>query len=563
MTENGIQDLFREDEENTFTVFVVERRFATGRGESYFKRYRGTKNFIETDSQLRRRIGTILKWINKCVPNSAELARYCFGYTSPISILDIVTSLSKLLSVHDHQAAGPEVIDPIIIQEGRVFYGYLKQVIALHKNSLLRPAIIIILKDDDFNRAKQILRDCPHGINIKFIRNSGETEVVKVINCGANSVESFLTAYTHQCFSTCSNTSRYILLNQEWSNNPTIAKYAFELMRYRSTFLCDDKTRIVSELSDTIERLTTQVTSDLKEKRILLALECIARLFRVYCNDMGGRDITTALRIAQELDNKLLLAHVYRYAEFFPDRSFSEKIDLLDEAYDIFSEYKIEDHAIYSKNNRLIRQFDTDYINVQQFRDLEQEAIYNVPGLVGMSQIMNNAGVAHIMTGYPEDAISFFKNGLNYAVRPDQRVQKIALLCNCYIAQHYCFEKVPDIELQKTMNLIFDGMGVGHLPFIGARYAMNILSLALQQNPSLAKDFIHDYPVNELIQAALQSGKFGSGQLVLQMDVLENKHPNILPKVFVDSTQLKPVTGTRKRYIERYALNPFFFSTWL
>ena len=563
MSEDNIEKLFCEDEEGTFTVFVVEQRFATGRGAPYFKKFRGTKNYIETDTQLRKRIGTILKWINKCVPNSAELVQHCFGYTSPLSILDIVTSLSKLLSVHDHQAAGPEVIDPIIIQEGKVFYGYLKQVIALHKNSLLRPRIIIILKDNDFDRAKKILQDCPNGINIKFIMNNGKTEIVKVINCGAEDTESFLAAYAHQCFSTCSNTPRKILLNHNWDNNAVINRYTTELMEYRSAFLCENKTSKKGELTATINSLIQQTVSTENEGYILKALECIARLFRVYCNDLGGDDITTALSIARELNNKLLLAHVYRYAEFMPDLSFDQKLKLLDEAHDIFVEYKIEDHAIYSKNNRLIRQFDTDYIDVQQFRDLEQEAIYNVPGLVGMSRIMNNTGVAHIMTGYPEDAISFIKNGLSYSVRPDQREQKIALLCNQYIAQKYCFEKIPEIELRKTMNLIFDGMGIKHLPFISARYVMNILSIALQQDPSLAKDFVHEYPIKELIQAAFDAGRFGSGQLALQMAVLENKYPSILPEITYHPNQLRPVTGSRKRYIERYALNPFFFSTWL
>lgn len=49
-----------------------------------------------------------------------------------------------------HQAAGPDVIDPIIIEEGNVFSRYLTQLVNLHKESILRPTIIVILQGQRF-----------------------------------------------------------------------------------------------------------------------------------------------------------------------------------------------------------------------------------------------------------------------------------------------------------------------------------------------------------------------------------------------------------------------------
>ena len=59
---------------------------------------------------------------------------------------------------NEFQAAGPDVIDPIIIQEGKVSYKKIVHFITLHRESIIRPSIIILLKDNDFGRVKKELR---------------------------------------------------------------------------------------------------------------------------------------------------------------------------------------------------------------------------------------------------------------------------------------------------------------------------------------------------------------------------------------------------------------------
>ena len=43
-------------------------------------------------------------------------------------------------------------------------------------------------KDNDFERAKRLLSECPNGINVKMLRNSGEEITYKVIDESGNEV---------------------------------------------------------------------------------------------------------------------------------------------------------------------------------------------------------------------------------------------------------------------------------------------------------------------------------------------------------------------------------------
>ena len=120
-------------------------------------------------------------------------------------ILELLNPLIKLFFTNEHQAAGIDVIDPIIIEEESISPRYISQIISLHKHSILRPVIIIILKDNDFVRAKDILGTCPHGLNVKFIRNSGETEIIKIINTGPKKIENSKMLPKDKCITLLSN----------------------------------------------------------------------------------------------------------------------------------------------------------------------------------------------------------------------------------------------------------------------------------------------------------------------------------------------------------------------
>lgn len=198
-----------------------------------------------------------------CIPNAAELVKLCFSSSmtgKQSGIVDAIVIMSKLFTLTQHQAVGPKVIDPIIIEENKISPRYLSQMVALHIDSILCPAIIIILRDNDFNRAKDLLSQCPNGINAKLIRNGGKSEIYKVINTGAKDIEGFIDLYGKQSFSTCSCTSRNIINNVKWNEVDFVHRYATMMFQIRSSLLIDDKSALVS---NHIDELLRNITSDI------------------------------------------------------------------------------------------------------------------------------------------------------------------------------------------------------------------------------------------------------------------------------------------------------------
>lgn len=555
-----VRDYFKEQEES-FTIYVVEQRFAVGIGSEYFKSFRGKTNYIDTNTKINERLYRILKTIMKNVPNIAELIKICFNMNSPVGLIELISMLTKLFSANEHQAAGVEVVDPIIIQEGEVLQKHINQMIALHQSSILKPTIIIILKDNNFERAKEVLSKCPHNTNLKLIRNSGESELYKVVNTGADNIDEFIKAFSEQCFSTCSNTKRNILYNEEWANNSEVRLYVPTILQFRTDMLFRDKTTLRKDLNNYIDKISS--TNKIAPNQLLLSFECILKLFRVFCNDGGQKDILDALNIATELESDILKAHVFRNAYFLDGYSFEEKIQMMSSAYAIFKENGMEDHAIYCKNNELVRQFDTDSVSVYDFLNLQEEAINNVPGLVGMSHILNNAGAALLTNGYPDRSIEYFNKGLDYAYRPERCVQKVALLSNRAIAKSYCYNQIDEVELHMIMKLIFDNKEMLNLPFLSARYALNIVALGYQNNKVCGVELLKNYPVKDLIQSSLNNNILGSGQLLLQIGLLESKYGNINDfHEIIAPSQILSAKGIRKEFIEKTTFNPCSFSTW-
>lgn len=564
---DDIRSLFREHSKH-FTVYVVEQKFVVGRGLEYFKGYKGKPNYIDSDKEAKTLILRIFRWINKKIPSLGEMIKIGFGSLTPIGIVDIVIAFSKLFSAQEHQAAGPDALDPIIIQEGKVLKTYINQLVSLHKNSFLAPAIIILLQDNNIERAKELLSECPDGIYIKFIRNNGKTELDKVINTGAENIDSFIRSFSQQNFSTCSNTQHDILLNKEWSQNSLVRKYAPRLLKYRANLLCDEKNEMINYLSECITELQNELqhqSLSQNDKNLLENFLGISKIFRVFCNDYGGKDYMDALSIANETGNEILKAIVYKQAFFFKNKSIDEQDVYLEEAYRIFANNDMADNAIYCMNNRLVRQFDTNRIYTKDFSNMIGESVSDVPGLVGMAHLFNNAGIAFLMTAQPDLAQEYFDRGLDYAKLTDRFVQKIAIQINKLITKSYYNEQVEFSQIQKLMIQIFDGMAKNKkLPFIASRYVMNILIIAMRENVSWVFDLLQDFTIKELFNEGINNNIIGSGQLLMQINYIDRKCPELnIKSNCVFPREILPVTGNRKDFIEKSGLNPFYFFTWL
>lgn len=559
-----IRSFFKEDN-NRFTIYVVEKKFAIGRGLDYFKSYQGKSNYIDTDALAQKRIYKIYSWIEKNIPSIADMIKIGFNGFNSTGLVEIIVALNKLFGSQVHQAAGPEVIDPIIIQEGKVIKKYITNIINLHRESFLAPTIIILLKDNNFDRAKELLCECPNGTRVKFIKNNGQCEIDNIINTGAENINAFIESFSEQCFSTCSKTKHDILLNKEWAENSMVKLYAPRLLRYRSSLLCDEKNEIKSFLDECIYQL--EAYNELSDNENILRKNflCIAKLYKVFCNDFGPIDMQDAYNIAKELDNQLLLAYVFKYAFFFENISLNEQNQMLQQAYQIFMQNNMADNAIYCKNNMLIRQFDFGNIYAKQFTEMLEEAISDVPGLVGMPHLYNNTGIAYMMSANPDRALELFDKGLEYACTTDRQVQYFAILCNQMITKIYYGEHIDFPAIKRIFTQIFDGMVRNHqLPFISARYIMNLLVIAIKENKDWGKELLVQFDIINLFNNGLRNNTLGSGQLLKQLDYLDQKLPeyNIKSQCHLPS-KVTETTGRRKEFIEETGLNPFYFFTWL
>ncbi len=562
MTE--IEEIFRPEKDN-FTVFVVEQRFAVGRGHQYFHSYINTNNYIDSNEKIIKCLNIVLEAIEKRVTPVANLIAWFSSGFSVVNIAEAVSALCKIFTVHEHQAAGPHVIDPIILQEDKITKKVLSKIINLNKDSILQPSIIVILKDNDFERAKLLLSECPDGINVRMIRNSGEEINYKVVNCGAEDIDSFISSFSEQCYSTCSKTKTALLLNSEWSNNQLISMYAPALLKFRTSLLLDQKDEIRGDLSNIINDLTNIQYASHSDEKIVQSMECIAKLFRVFCNDCGGSDIVDAYRLAQKMDNDILLAQVYRYAEFLPGCTLQRKEELYQKAYHIFKKNSMADHAIYSKNNLLVHQFYSNKVNPEEFRALQQEAVNDVPGMVGLSHVYNNVGIAYLYCGHPEIAVEFFDKGLDYARYQDRIVQNLALESNKVIAESYSFSTIDENRMRLLMRRIFDGMGLSKLPFLSADFVLNILSVAYRQNTRLGFELIHTFRVKDLVNNSFSINLMGSGERLLQLQYLNAKygeHCPLLNTCNIPKETTRP-NGKKMEFILQYGFNLFEFNTWL
>lgn len=560
-----IKDYFSEHIES-FTIYVVEQKFALNQGREYFKQFSTGDHFINNDNKMKKHLSKMLKWIQKKIPDVAELTHNIISVKtvpSPSGIVDVITSLNKLFTITEHQAAGPEVIDPIIIEEIHISSKYIAQLVALYKESIIQPAIIIILKDNNFDRAKMLLSKCPHNTNVKFIRNGGKTEIYKVINTGADNLDDFIDAYSRQCFSTCSKTDRKILLNSEWEENNIINSLSPYFFKTRTNLLFDEKPEAIADINYVLDKISGErdSASSSCDNTLLNSLELMAKLNRIYCKDVGGTDINDVINLSKELDIELLTAHVYRFAHFIPNITRNTQKELLKKAFNIFEKNNVTDHAIYCQNNYLLHSFYTDRVNTREFRELQQQAICEVPGMVGMSIILNNVGVAYLYKKDFEEAVVFLKKGLDYS--KERIVQRIGLQSNLLITKACAYERIEEKEIRIILESVLANFSKDYLPFIASNYIMNLLIISLEQYYELGKSIFKNNKVRSIISSALYDNSLGSGSLIQQIIKLQSRFPEIDFSIFSMPRQISPISGARAEFIMEKNYNPIIFNAWL
>lgn len=552
---------------NEFTVFVIGQTYFYNRGHNYLNQFIYKENWIASDRIIEKRIKRLISWIQKKTPNIAELVQKIMtmseSTSSKLNLIDIIVSLSKLFCATEHVAAGPKVVDPVIIEEEKVTKKNLTQYVTMHENCKYRPTIIVLLKDDNFERVEKLFSNCPNGMNIKMIYNNGSSIYYKVINKGAKNVMEFLDSYARQCFSTCSKTEHGILTSEEWSNNPVISKFSPTIFQIRSTFIKEHKLDAIQNiqwLNDQLELYTTNNSNDEYMKKSFI---CMSKLFEVYCYDKGGDNLNQALNLAKDLENEILKAHVYRYSHFF-NCNRNEKQDLLQQAENIFTKNNIADHAVYCRNNRLIHQFSMEKISINDFCELKGKATYDTPGLILMAHIINNVGVAYLFEHFIDKSIEEFHDGLNFS--HNNHIQNLAIRSNLLIAETLNYSEYNEKEAKSILSTIFGtpSLGINKMPFLTAQFALNVVASALMADKKFALHLLHEYKIVDLVQSSFNTNIMGTGSMIKQLKILSEKHNEfkLLQQLKLPKNRT-PISGIRYDFICRYGLNPFFFNTWL
>lgn len=550
-------DLF--DEINgEFTVFIVEKKFAVNYGYDYFKQYHNTPNFISTDYEAESFISTINKWITKKIPNVANLIQSTLIESKP-DLPYIIDNLFKLFGTHQHEAAGPEVIDPIIIQENKVTKEQIGQIVSLHKNSLLRPKIIIILANNDFVRAEKLLSFSPTGTRIKFIRNDLTSKSTLVLNEGADNIDVFIDIYSKQCFSACSRTKTDLLYNEEWAENSNIKRFSPLLLQIRTKLLYGEKLSALDSLNTTINKIKHCSTSTHSEndKKLLLSLEGMSKIFRIFCNDTGGKDMEDALKISSILNNDLFTAHINRYSFFMNNIDFSKKDNRLKLAKEVFEKNNVMDHSIYCQNNLLTGYFYNRSNNIIQFNDMINKAISDVPGLVGMPIIYNNSGVAYMLNSEYEKALNLFTLGLKYFPQNDH---KLGLQTNILIAKTLAGLEVTEQDVRNVLMFAITNLSDVRTSFLSAPDILNLILICSKNKLDI--NILENKQALQVLANSVKNGYIAQSSFAYHLTLLQDIENINIPFNFTKNNSFS-LGSRRQKFMEFTGYNPAIFYSWL
>ena len=557
----SVENFFLNSPEG-YTLFIVEKRFVNTRGYSFFQQFQGKPNYLSSKYDVKQYIGSIFTSLQKKIPNLADLVSLVFSQKTRFNAASLASPLAKIAFANEVQAINPMKINPVIIEEAAVSDRDIATIVSLYHHSTIQPTIIITLNGNDFGNAKKLVQKCPHGLNVNMIKNNGQVLAYKIINTGERDVEGFIDAFSRHCFSSCSNTEKEILLNEEWEKHSLIRRYMPTILKIRSDLLYDQKEKVKILSTCILSELEAVTGLSQSDEKLLETLIFLTKLAKVYAFDHAGKDLKDAFDIAKDLNNDILIAHSLRYIDYDKQLSRDKKSVLLQEAANTFSKNNMEDHAIYCRNNALIQQFYTSRIDVSRFEDLARDAFYDVPELVGMSIVFNNAGVACLYTGDYKSAAEFFENGKQYGKH--RKLQYFGLVCNELIARDLDLERIELDDLRRIITEIIKWPSCMSFAFLTANYTLNIIAIVLKQHPQYYKDITREYPaLFQLINAALQP-QLGQVSLLCQLITLSTKYAGFsLEKISINLNKSVLTSGLRESFILENGYNPTIFNAWL
>ena len=543
------------------TVNIVTYTFRMKYGKKYFEKFLTTPHYMSSSHKLRNYWNKTINLIRTKQTNIIELVQ-TLENSDNIKKSVVFETLSMLLQIIPAIAVNIEVLDPIIIEINKDTLKTASKIVNNFKSSPIRPIIILLLdKNTSSTVIEEILKKLPIDLKVAIHKDSGETEVITVLNnIGADSVEDFMDSYSSQCFCTCCHTKQSILIRDMKESN-IVSILSTLLIKCHSYLLQDNK----KSAQEDIKYIHSLLTHSYIESDLLKMFTCILSLYNVYATDKGGTSILTAINLSRELNNPLMEAFVDRFAHFIPNTSYKEKSEILLKASEIFNKKNVFDHKIYCINNMLTYSFYSESLDTRKFNDLLGEATSNVPGLAGMSILYNNAGTAELYNRNPDIALIRYKEGLDYARANNRPAQRIGLMGNIIITESLLGIKHDSQYFIRGFNDIINMPNTQNLPFIQANGMMNFLASAIfEKNFEAVKEITTSQNFKEVLIRSLRDNEMGTGSLIEQLNVLLKKS-----QVHLNFDYLKCpshhsiISGIRHNYISENGFNPAIGNAWL
>lgn len=543
------------------TVNIVTYTFRMKYGKKYFEKFLTTPHYMSSSHKLRNYWNKTINLIRTKQTNIIELVQ-TLENSDNIKKSVVFETLSMLLQIIPAIAVNIEVLDPIIIEINKDTLKTASKIVNNFKSSPIRPIIILLLdKNTSSAVIEEILKKLPIDLKVAIHKDSGETEVITVLNnIGADSVEDFMDSYSSQCFCTCCHTKQSILIRDMKESN-IVSILSTLLIKCHSYLLQDNK----KSAQEDIKYIHSLLTHSYIESDLLKMFTCILSLYNVYATDKGGTSILTAINLSRELNNPLMEAFVDRFAHFIPNTSYKEKSEILLKASEIFNKKNVFDHKIYCINNMLTYSFYSESLDTRKFNDLLGEATSNVPWLAGMSILYNNAGTAELYNRNPDIALIRYKEGLDYARANNRPAQRIGLMGNIIITESLLGIKHDSQYFIRGFNDIINMPNTRNLPFIQANGMMNFLASAIfEKNFEAVKEITTSQNFKEVLIRSLRDNEMGTGSLIEQLNVLLKKSQGHLNFDYLKCpSHHSIISGIRHNYISENGFNPAIGNAWL
>lgn len=543
------------------TVNIVTYTFRMKYGKKYFEKFLTTPHYMSSSHKLRNYWNKTINLIRTKQTNIIELVQ-TLENSDNIKKSVVFETLSMLLQIIPAIAVNIEVLDPIIIEINKDTLKTASKIVNNFKSSPIRPIIILLLdKNTSSAVIEEILKKLPIDLKVAIHKDSGETEVITVLNnIGADSVEDFMDSYSSQCFCTCCHTKQSILIRDMKESN-IVSILSTLLIKCHSYLLQDNK----KSAQEDIKYIHSLLTHSYIKSDLLKMFTCILSLYNVYATDKGGTSILTAINLSRELNNPLMEAFVDRFAHFIPNTSYKEKSEILLKASEIFNKKNVFDHKIYCINNMLTYSFYSESLDTRKFNDLLGEATSNVPGLAGMSILYNNAGTAELYNRNPDIALIRYKEGLDYARANNRPAQRIGLMGNIIITESLLGIKHDSQYFIRGFNDIINMPNTRNLPFIQANGMMNFLASAIfEKNFEAVKEITTSQNFKEVLIRSLRDNEMGTGSLIEQLNVLLKKSQGHLNFDYLKCpSHHSIISGIRHNYISENGFNPAIGNAWL